>query len=151
MKDPENKLVKISKEEKERIDKIRMDEACAYAKKTMFHQPEGYFENLRDAVSGVHPELWRTMMSLVVYDIWQRPILDNKTRALIAVAVLTAIGAPYQVDKLVKVGLANGATEEEIYEALLQCLPEIGFNLTWTGMKAAKAAIESYKAGKSEF
>ena len=151
MLDPENKLAKISKEEKERNDKIRMEEACAYAKETMFHKPDGFFENLRDSVSDVHPELWRLLMSSNVYDIWQRPVLDNKTRALIAVAVLTAIGAPYQVDKLVKVALANGITEDEIYEALIQCIPEIGFNLTWTGMKAAKAAIASYNEGKSDF
>ena len=52
-------------------------------------------------------------------DVWQRPGLDLKTRSLITVAMLTALGKQHELKGHVRGALNNGATAEEISEVLL--------------------------------
>ena len=52
-------------------------------------------------------------------DTWQRPGLDLKTRSLITVAMLTALGKQQELKAHVRGALNNGATTEEIQEVLL--------------------------------
>ncbi len=52
-------------------------------------------------------------------DVWQRPGLDLKTRSLITVAFLTALGKQHELKGHVRGALNNGATPEEIQEVLL--------------------------------
>lgn len=52
-------------------------------------------------------------------DVWQRPGLDLKTRSLITVAMLTALGKQNELKGHVRGALNNGATVEEIQEVLL--------------------------------
>ena len=52
-------------------------------------------------------------------DVWQRPGLDRKTRSLITVAMLTALGKQHELKGHVRGALNNGATAEEIQEVLL--------------------------------
>jgi 4-carboxymuconolactone decarboxylase len=52
-------------------------------------------------------------------DVWQRPGLDLKTRSLITVAMLTAMGKQHELKGHVRGALNNGATAEEIQEVLL--------------------------------
>lgn len=52
-------------------------------------------------------------------DTWQRPGLDLKTRSLITVAMLTALGKQNELRGHVCGALNNGATVAEIQEVLL--------------------------------
>ena len=52
-------------------------------------------------------------------DVWQREGLDLKTRSLITVAMLTALGKQHELKGHVRGALNNGATELEIQEVLL--------------------------------
>ena len=52
-------------------------------------------------------------------DVWQRPGLDLKTRSLITVAMLTALGKQHELKGHVRGALNNGVTPEEISEVLL--------------------------------
>lgn len=52
-------------------------------------------------------------------DVWQREGLDRKTRSLITVAMLTALGKQHELKGHVRGALNNGATAEEIQEVLL--------------------------------
>jgi 4-carboxymuconolactone decarboxylase len=52
-------------------------------------------------------------------DVWQRPGLDLKTRSLVTVAMLTALGKQNELKGHVRGALNNGATVEEIQEVLL--------------------------------
>ncbi len=52
-------------------------------------------------------------------DVWQRPGLDLKTRSLITVAMLTALGKQNELKGHVRGALNNGATVEELQEVLL--------------------------------
>lgn len=52
-------------------------------------------------------------------DVWQREGLDLKTRSLITVAMLTALGKQHELKGHVRGALNNGATPAEIQEVLL--------------------------------
>jgi len=52
-------------------------------------------------------------------DVWQRPGLDLKTRSLITVAMLTALGKQHELKGHVRGALNNGASAAEIQEVLL--------------------------------
>ncbi len=52
-------------------------------------------------------------------DVWQRPGLELKTRSLITVAMLTALGKQNELKGHVRGALNNGATVEELQEVLL--------------------------------
>lgn len=52
-------------------------------------------------------------------DVWQREGLDLKTRSLITVAMLTALGKQHELKGHVRGALNNGATVAEIQEVLL--------------------------------
>ena len=53
-------------------------------------------------------------------DVWQRPGLDLKTRSLITVAMLTALGKQNELKGHLRGALNNGATPAELQEVLLQ-------------------------------
>ncbi|HZL54135.1 MAG TPA: 4-carboxymuconolactone decarboxylase [Solirubrobacteraceae bacterium] len=52
--------------------------------------------------------------------IWTRPGLDRRTRSLINLGMLTALGKGHELEVHVRGALTNGVTETEIKETLLQ-------------------------------
>jgi 4-carboxymuconolactone decarboxylase len=69
-------------------------------------------------------------------DVWQRPGLDLKTRSLITVAMLTALGKQNELKGHVRGALNNGATPAEIQEVLLHATVYCG----------VPAAVEAFRS-----
>ena len=69
-------------------------------------------------------------------DVWQRPGLDLKTRSLITVAMLTALGKQHELKGHVRGALNNGATPAEISEVLLHASIYCG----------VPSAVEAYRS-----
>lgn len=72
-------------------------------------------------------------------DVWQRPGLDLKTRSLITVAMLTALGKQHELKGHVRGALNNGATVQEIQEVLLHATIYCGVP---TAVEAFRSADE---------
>lgn len=72
-------------------------------------------------------------------DVWQRPGLDLKTRSLITVAMLTALGKQNELKGHVRGALNNGATAAEIQEVLLHAAVYCGVP---TAVEAFRTANE---------
>lgn len=72
-------------------------------------------------------------------DVWQRPGLDLKTRSLITVAMLTALGKQNELKGHVRGALNNGATVQEIQEVLLHATIYCGVP---TAVEAFRSAAE---------
>lgn len=53
-------------------------------------------------------------------DIWNRPGLDRKTRSLVNLAMLSALGREHELKLHLAGALNNGLTKEQIREVLLQ-------------------------------
>ena len=71
--------------------------------------------------------------------VWNRPGLDRRTRSLLNLAMLTALGKPAELKLHVKGALTNGVTVEEIKEVLLQASVYCGIP---AGLEAFRAADE---------
>jgi 4-carboxymuconolactone decarboxylase len=74
---------------------------------------------------------------------WTRPGLDRKTRSIINLAMLTALGKPAELKLHVAGALRNGVTPEEVKEVLLQATVYCGIP---AGLEAFKTAAEVLKA-----
>lgn len=74
--------------------------------------------------------------------IWTRPGLERKTRSLLNLAMLTALGKPAELRLHVRGALTNGVTRDEIKEVLLQACVYCGIP---AGLEAFKTASEVFK------
>ena len=79
-------------------------------------------------------------------DTWQRPGLDLKTRSLITVAMLTALGKSNELKGHVRGAMNNGATMQEIQEVLLHASIYCGLPAAVEGFRAAAEVIDGPKA-----
>ena len=79
-------------------------------------------------------------------DVWQRPGLDRKTRSLVTVAMLTALGKQHELKGHVRGALNNGASVEEIQEVLLHAAVYCGIPASVEAFRTA-AEVVSPDAG----
>jgi 4-carboxymuconolactone decarboxylase len=75
-------------------------------------------------------------------DVWQRPGLDLKTRSLITVAMLTALGKQHELKGHVRGALNNGATPEEIQEVLLHASIYCGVPTAVEAFRTAASVVD---------
>ncbi|MCA1697230.1 MAG: carboxymuconolactone decarboxylase family protein [Actinobacteria bacterium] len=74
---------------------------------------------------------------------WSRPGLDRKTRSMLNLAILTALGRPQELGIYVQGALTTGVSVDEIQEVLLHATVYCG---TPAGRQAFLAAHEALKA-----
>ena len=72
---------------------------------------------------------------------WCRAGLDPRTRSLLTLAMLIALGHPEEVRLHVGGALANGATRDELREVVIHALPYCGAPAALAGLKAVVAAL----------
>ena len=80
-------------------------------------------------------------------DTWQRPGLDLKTRSLITVAMLTALGKQHELKGHVRGALNNGATAEEIQEVLLHASIYCGVPAAVEAFRSAAEVVDGPQPG----
>ncbi len=98
------------------------------------------FEGNLEALS---PDLLRFIMEFVAGAVWTRDAIDPKTRSLITIAVLGTLGRTRQLAEHVEGALNNGATEEEIVEALLHLSVYAGFPASWDSLEIARRVFKT--------
>jgi len=79
-------------------------------------------------------------------DVWQRPGLDRKTRSLITVAMLTALGKQHELKGHVRGAMNNGATVEEIQEVLLHASIYCGVPSAVEAFRSAAEVVDTNKS-----
>ena len=124
-------------------DEQHFEDGVAVLKK-MIGGPDA--ERMRQGWREISPDLERLILSFVAGQIWTRPILDLKTRSLCTVAALTALGRTTALELNVRMALGNGATKEEILEAMIHLAPYAGFPAIWDGMKIAARVMGETEA-----
>lgn len=75
-------------------------------------------------------------------DIWQREGLDRRTRSMITVAMLVALGREWELKIHTKGALANGVTEEELREISLHALLYCGIPSANEGLRTLDAVLQ---------
>jgi 4-carboxymuconolactone decarboxylase len=76
-------------------------------------------------------------------DVWQREGLDRKTRSLVTVAMLTALGKQHDLRGHVRGALNNGATVQEIQEVLLHAAVYCGVPTAVDAFRTAAEVVDA--------
>ncbi len=76
-------------------------------------------------------------------DVWQRPGLDLKTRSLVTIAMLTALGRQHELKGHVRGALRNGASVEQIQEVLLHAAVYCGVPCAVEAFRSAAEVVEA--------
>ena len=96
-------------------------------------------ENVIEGLRDIAPDFARLLIEFPFGDIYSRPGLDLRTRELIVVAALTAMGNAAPQLKVHLHGARNvGCSEQEIVEAIMQMAVYAGFPAALNGLFAAK-------------
>ena len=74
--------------------------------------------------------------------VWCRDGMDLKTRSLITVAMLTALGKQHELKGHVRGALNNGATPEEVREVLLHASIYCGVPTAVEAMRTAAEVVD---------
>ena len=77
--------------------------------------------------------------------VWQRGTLDLKTRSLITLAMLAAMGRSQELKGHLRGAINNGATPEEIREVLLHAAVYCGVPLAAEALKTAAEVLATSK------
>lgn len=80
-------------------------------------------------------------------DVWQRPGLDLKTRSIITVALLTALGKQHELKGHVRGALNNGVTPEELQEILLHAAVYCGVPTAVEAFRTAAEVVDAPSKG----
>jgi 4-carboxymuconolactone decarboxylase len=70
--------------------------------------------------------------------IWTRPGLPRKTRSMLNIAMLSALGKPHELRLHVRAAIGNGVTREEIKEILLQVCGYCGIPAGFEAFRVAR-------------
>ncbi len=107
---------------------------------------EARAKEVREAWTKLSPDFASLVTNFLAGEMWSRPKLDLRTRSLVTVAALAALGRPSGLRLNIEMALNNGATKEEIVETLLQMAPYAGFPACWEGLLIADEVFKSKKA-----
>ncbi|MCX7206564.1 MAG: carboxymuconolactone decarboxylase family protein [Proteobacteria bacterium] len=103
-----------------------------------------------DKLSELDPGLARLVTDYAFADVLGRPGLDLKTREMLTVAALTAMGnAPEQLAFHMRGALNVGVSQEELLEIVIQMAIYAGLPATMNGLTAYRTAIASIHSKKS--
>ena len=78
-------------------------------------------------------------------DVWQRGVLDLKTRSLLTVAMLAALGKQHELKGHVRGALNNGATAQELQEVLLHAAVYCGLPTAVEAFRTAASVVDGDK------
>ena len=83
------------------------------------------------------------VVSIVGGRIWTRGGIDLKTRSLCSICVLASLGRTNALKLNLQMALRNGASIEEICEALFQVAAYAGFAAAWDALEQLKQVLQS--------
>ncbi|MFJ7735712.1 carboxymuconolactone decarboxylase family protein [Lysinibacillus sp. NPDC097287] len=95
-----------------------------------------------DALADIAPDLRKMIVEFAYGDVYSRPGLDAKSRALVVITAVVTQGAALQTKTHITRGLHAGLTPTEIVEALLQLVPYIGFPRVQNALTIAKQVFQ---------
>lgn len=81
---------------------------------------EARAQAIRDRFRALSPVFEEEAVSVVFGRTWSREALDRKTRSLCSIGILAAVGRANALRIVFELAIRNGATLDEITEALLQ-------------------------------
>ncbi|WP_457638207.1 carboxymuconolactone decarboxylase family protein [Oceanithermus sp.] len=90
---------------------------------------------IAEMLDAVDPDLSRYIQEFAYEEVMARPGLDLKTRELLAIVALIALGNPDELKTHIRGALANGASEREVRETIIHSALYLGFPRALGAMK----------------
>ena len=102
----------------------------------------GAAERVPASLGRVSDDMAEIVLGFAFADVVDRPAIDLRTREMLTVAALTAMGtAPGQLEFHIRAALNVGVTREEIVEIVLQMAVYAGVPACMNGVAAAERAF----------
>jgi 4-carboxymuconolactone decarboxylase len=90
----------------------------------------------------ISPDFEEFVLGILAGEVWSRQALDLRTRSLVTIAGLTALGRTRGLALNIEMALHNGASREEIRETMLQMAFYAGFPAAWEGLQIAEEIFQ---------
>ena len=87
-------------------------------------------DRILERLSALDPDLMAYIRDFAYDTVYERPGLDLRTKELLACVLLVSLGSPAELQTHLRGAMRAGATEQEVREALLLCIPYLGFPRT---------------------
>ncbi len=107
-------------------------------------------QNVRNHWRAICPEFEQYVVEFLAGEIWSRPGLDRRSRSLVTIAALAALGRPRGLELNIRMALRNGVSREEIIETLLHMAPYAGFPAAWEALAAAQKVFDQEENSSPE-
>jgi 4-carboxymuconolactone decarboxylase len=121
------------------MDKITQERGLVILREVI---GEEYFKKREATASSFNKELRELAEVYCFGEVWARPGLERKTRSLLCIATLIALGKPAELRLHVSGAIRNGCTPEEIKEVLLQSVIYCGLPAAVDGLRVAEDALK---------
>lgn len=95
-------------------------------------------EEVRTQWRQISSDFEQFVLGILAGELWTRETLDLRTRSLVTIAGLSALGRTRALALNIEMALRNGASRQEIQEAILQMGFYAGFPSAWEGLQIAK-------------
>jgi 4-carboxymuconolactone decarboxylase len=95
----------------------------------------------------VCPDFEKEVVAVVGGRVWTRPGMDLKTRSLCSICVLAAQGRVNALKLNFEMALNNGATLQEIFEALFQVAVYAGYPACWDALVKLEEVLKERHTG----
>ncbi|MBY8858663.1 carboxymuconolactone decarboxylase family protein [Nocardia sp. CA2R105] len=79
-------------------------------------------------------------------EIWTRPDLDRRSRSMLNIGMLAALGRLDELSGHIRGAVANGVTKAEVRECLLQVAVYAGMPAGMSGFKVARRVFEELES-----
>lgn len=99
-------------------------------------------ERILARLARLDPDLMAYIRDFAYDTVYERPGLDLKTKELLACVLLASLGSPPELRTHLRGALRAGATEAEVREALLFCVPYLGFPRVVAAFTQLEALLE---------
>lgn len=97
-----------------------------------------------EEIKKISPMHGQAILEYCFGTVWAQPLLDIKTKELILIGVCAGQGERDAVSRQVRGALNQGASREEIIEAITTCAPYIGYPRTNAALRAAQAVFDAW-------
>lgn len=105
---------------------------------------EDYCRHVFAELDQIDPEYSQLFQHYVYGGMYDRDVLDQKTRELLAVAACTVLNALPQFDVHAKAAVRSGATKQEVLEVILQMSVYGGFPYMLQALRRFRQVVEDW-------
>ena len=107
-----------------------------------------YFANRQKSTNDFNRDMRELTARYCFGEVWERPVLDRRTRSMLVLAMLAALGKGAEIKMYAVGAINNGCTVDEIKEVLLQAAVYAGIPAGVEAFKHAELALRECGALK---